>query len=139
MYPLKNQKRWFFGFNMKLSVYLDYTRKISKFPPWGRVEREGDCLQTFWTFSKKISNIVSKIEIFFEKVQKVCKKPSSHSTLPHGGNLEIFLVWSIHVLNFMFKPKKHRFWFFNGYMKDHFLSLAMLIHYFDMQVCMFIC
>ena len=50
---------------MKLSVYLDYTRKISKFPPWGRGEREGDCLQTFWTFSKKISNIVSKIEICF--------------------------------------------------------------------------
>ena len=32
----------------------------------------------------------------------------------------------IHILNFMFKPKNHHFGFFNGYMKDHFLSLPML-------------
>ena len=40
--PIKNPKRRFFGLNMKFSMGIDYTRKISEFPPWGRGEREGE-------------------------------------------------------------------------------------------------
>ena len=87
--PAKNPKRGFYGLNMKFSMDIDYTRKISKFPPWERGEWKGEILQTFRTFSKKISKIVPKIEIFFEKV---CKMSSFHSPLSHGGNLDIFLM-----------------------------------------------
>ena len=77
--------------NMKLSICLDNTRKISKFPPWGSGERKGDYLQTFRTFSKKISNIVSKIEIFFEKVRKVCKNRLPFPAFPTERIWKFFL------------------------------------------------
>ena len=73
---------------MKLSVYLDYTRKISKFPPWGRVEREGDCLQTFWTFSKKISNIIPKIKVILLGIFVDWAK-KNFVTNSHGKNSDL--------------------------------------------------
>ena len=42
MSPVKNPKRLFFCFNMKFSMCIDHTRKISEFPPWGKGEKEGE-------------------------------------------------------------------------------------------------
>ena len=89
--PIEKSKMAIFGFNMKLSICLDNTRKISKFPPWGSGERKGDYLQTFRTFSKKISNIVSKIEISFEKVRKVCKNRLPFPAFPTERIWKFFL------------------------------------------------
>ena len=111
MYPLKNRKWRFFGFNMKLSICLDNTRKISKFPPWGSGERKGDYLQTFRTFSKKISNIVSKIEIFLKKSGKSVKIVFHFPPFPRKefGNFSciVFSHTYLHV-----QAKKSPFWIF---------------------------
>ena len=42
MSPMKNRKRAFYGFNIKFSMYIEYTRKKSEIPPWGKGKKEGE-------------------------------------------------------------------------------------------------
>ena len=81
---------WFFCFNMKFSISTECTRKKSKFPPWGRTKREG------WRIPLALINSMGILS-------------PSLFPLPHGGNSDFFLVNSIHILNFILKPKKRQF------------------------------
>ena len=51
--PAKNPKRGFYGLNMKFSMDIDYTRKISKFPPWGKGGMKRPNFTDFPDFFKK--------------------------------------------------------------------------------------
>ena len=128
MYPVKNRKWWFFGLNMKFSICIDNTRKNSKFPPWGKGQRDCDCLPTFQTISQKISILETFLINSLESLQTI---PFPPSPLRELGNFCCLV---------MFKSKNHHFRFFIGYMMDHFLSLGWLnsqltLNYHTPQLC----
>ena len=78
----------FFGFKVKFSMCIEFTRKKSEFPPWGKGKREGE-----------------RIPIEFIKARGIFHP--SLFVLPHGGNLDFFLVHSVLILDFMIKQKNH--------------------------------
>ena len=69
MSPMKNPKRLFFGFKMKFSKWIDYTRKISEFPPCGKGEKEGESFPiayinpNFWlsSFPGFVAEVVERL------------------------------------------------------------------------------
>ena len=71
------------------------------------------------------------ISIKHQKIRKITFLLKSHKipfkflTRGHGFFKSCF-VQSLHILNFMFKPKNSRFWIFIGYMMYGFLSQALL-------------
>ena len=71
------------------------------------------------------------ISIKHQKIRKITFLLKSHKipfkflTRGHGFFKSCF-VQSLHILNFMFKPKNSRFWIFIGYMMYGFLSPALL-------------
>ena len=79
----------FFGFKVKFSMCIEFTRKKSEFPPWGRGKREGE-----------------KILIEFIKAMGIIHP--SFFILPHGGIWIFFLVHSVLIINFMLKQKNHK-------------------------------
>ena len=114
MYPMKIQNREFFGLNMKFSMCRDYTKNFSKIAPSGKGEKNPENIQVIRTILLRISKLASKLEIFKMIVRITCIFSVFFSPFPDGAILEFFFVQSLHILNFMFKPKTHRFGFSSG-------------------------
>ena len=79
----------FFGFKVKFSMLIEFTRKKSEFLPWGSGKTEGE-----------------RILIEFIKASGIFHP--SVFVLPHGGNMDFFLVHSVLILDFMLKQKNHK-------------------------------
>ena len=69
--PIEKYKTVIFWFEDKYVNRL--YKKNFQIPSVGKAGNGRQFLQTFRTFSKKISILDTILEIFFEKVRKVCK------------------------------------------------------------------
>ena len=88
MSPMKNPKRWFFGFNIKFSMCRDYTKKISKIAPCAKGEKKYANIQVIWTIIFKISNLEANLEILKIIVRITCIFAYFFSPFAHGAILE---------------------------------------------------
>ena len=96
MSPMKIPKQPFFGFKMKFSMYLDYTRKISEFPPCGKGEKEGERFPLFQTIFKGSKFLEANLEIFKEIVQKTGKNSHFLFPLPAAWEFGNFTLYGLY-------------------------------------------
>ena len=126
--PGEKSKTVIFWLQHKLwCVYRPYKAKLPNSQAAGRGKRKDKDFHFSRLFLKAL-NFQRLIQRFFKEiVQKTGKNSHFLSPLPHGEIFKKIFVQPLHMLNFMFKPKNHRFGFFIGYMMYHFLSLTVLI------------
>ena len=125
--PGEKSKTAIFWLQHKLwCVYRPYKAKLPNSQAAGRGKRKDKDFRFSRLFLKAL-NFQRLIQRFFKEiVQKTGKNSHFLSPLPHGEIFKKNFVQPLHMLNFMFKPKNHRFGFFIGYMMYHFLSLTVL-------------
>ena len=83
MSPMKNPKRLFFGFKMKFSKWIDYTRKISEFPPCGKGEKEGESFPI--AFINPIFHPFLSLGLVAEVAERRTHNPKDPSSNPVGN------------------------------------------------------
>ena len=109
---------------------VQYVQRLNKFffkiAPCAKGEKKYQKLQVVRTILLK--SLIQKLilEIFKRIVRITCIFSVFFPPFPDGAILEKIFVQSLHILNFMFKPKNSRFWIFIGYMMYGFLSQALL-------------
>ena len=76
---------------MKFGMCIDYTRKISKFPPWGRGEKEGERFPIFYIISIFLAfSPLGRMAEMAEHPTYVQKVPGSN---PIRGQFFLFFFW----------------------------------------------